>query len=38
MILNKKGRGVETVTKPWVLLWRLQGNRTLGKQLGCPRK
>lgn len=33
-----RGEGLETVTKPWVLLWSWQGNRTLGKQLGCPRK
>lgn len=38
MILNEEGRAGETVTKPWVLLWSLQGNRTLGKQLGGPRK
>lgn len=26
--------GSQTVTKPWVLLWSSQGNRTLGKRLG----
>lgn len=38
MILNEKGRESETVTKPWGASLESQGNRTLGKQLGCPRK
>lgn len=35
--LGRGGRELETVTKPWVLLWSRQGNKTLGKQLRCPR-
>lgn len=38
MILNEKGVGIDTVTKPWGASLESQGNRTLGKQLGCPRK